>query len=80
MAKTVMSSSLNKFSFFANMPEENSSGRHPSLLKLHSLMRRQLSDLDVIETINHLFRCSRCYENFRRVRKSYLGGNKVREQ
>ena len=54
------------------LPEEGSSGKHASLLKLHSLMRRQMSDLEVIETINHLFRCSRCYESFRRVRKAYL--------
>lgn len=80
LVEKAMSSSLNKFGFFAQMPEDNNPGRHTSLLKMHSLMRRQLSDLDVIETINHLFRCSRCYENFRRVRKAYLAGNKVREQ
>ena len=57
------------------LPEEGSSGKHASLLKLHSLMRRQMSDLEVIETINHLFRCSRCYESFRRVRKAYLPKN-----
>ena len=73
-------SSLNKFSFFAAIPEESSSGRHTSLLKLHSLMRRQMSDLEVIETINHLFRCNRCYESFRRVRNSYLSKKQVRDQ
>lgn len=74
------SSSLNKFSFTVPLPEGDSAGKHTSLLKLHSLMRRQLSDLEVIETINHLFRCNRCYESFRRVRKAYLVDNQVRNQ
>ena len=74
------SSSLNKFSFTVTLPEEGSSGKHTSLLKLHSLMRRQMSDLEVIETINHLFRCNRCYESFRRVRMAYLSNNHVRNQ
>ncbi len=43
-------------------------------------MRRQMSDLEVIETINHLFRCNRCYESFRRVRNSYLSKKQVRDQ
>jgi len=62
------------------LPEEGSSGKHASLLKLHSLMRRQMSDLEVIETINHLFRCNRCYESFRRVRMAYLSNKHVRNQ
>jgi hypothetical protein len=40
-------------------------------MKLHLLVKRQLSDLDVIETIDHLFRCQRCFENYRHVRKAY---------
>lgn len=75
-----MKQSLNKFSFAVALPEESSTGKHASLLKLHSLMRRQMSDVEVIETINHLFRCNRCYESFRRVHKAYLAKNHVREQ
>lgn len=75
-----MKPTLNKFSFYATIPEESGPGRHASLLKLHSLMRGQMSDLEVIETINHLFRCNRCYESFRRVRASYLAKPPVREQ
>ena len=46
--------------------------RHVPLRKLQSLARKQLSDGDVIETIDHLFKCYRCLENYRRVRDGYL--------
>ena len=39
--------------------------------KLHSLATKQLTDTEVIETIEHLFRCHRCFEAYRRIRTSY---------
>lgn len=45
---------------------------HVPLGKLRSLARKQLTDLEVIETIDHLFTCQRCFENYRFVRTAYL--------
>lgn len=42
---------------------------HIPYLKLRSLARGQLSDLEVIETVEQLFRCPRCFDNYRRIRK-----------
>lgn len=39
--------------------------------KLHRLAKRQLPDLEIIETIEHLFKCQRCFENYRIIRSSY---------
>lgn len=44
---------------------------HIPLVKLHSLARKQLPDMDVIESIDHLFKCNRCFENYRRVLKAH---------
>ncbi len=43
---------------------------HPR--KLHSLAKKQLPDTEVIETIDHLFKCHRCFETYRCIRTSYL--------
>lgn len=45
---------------------------HVPSVKLHSLARKQLPDLEVIETIEHLFKCHRCFENYRLIRTSHL--------
>lgn len=45
--------------------------RHIPGVKLHSLAKNQLSDRDIIETIDHLFKCQRCFETYRSVRRSY---------
>ena len=42
---------------------------HP--MKLHSLVKQQLSDSDVIDTIDHLFGCQHCFEQYRFIRTSY---------
>ena len=42
---------------------------HP--LKLHSLAKHQLPDVEVIDTIEHLFGCQRCFEQYRFIRTSY---------
>ena len=46
---------------------------HLPVERLSLLARRQMGDLDVIETIDHLFRCQRCFENYRRVRRHLAG-------
>ena len=42
---------------------------HP--VKLHSLAKHQLPDLEVIDTIEHLFGCQHCFEQYRFIRTSY---------
>lgn len=63
-----------KILFTVTFPQRDLRREHVSRVKMHSLAKRQLSDLDVIETIEHLFHCPRCLENYRYVRKAYLGG------
>ncbi|HSR67003.1 MAG TPA: hypothetical protein VLU25_03600 [Acidobacteriota bacterium] len=41
--------------------------RHVPLMKLRALAHKQLPDLDVIDTIDHLFKCPRCFDNYRRI-------------
>jgi hypothetical protein len=67
-----------KMMFTVTFPQRDIRRDHVSRVKLHSLAKRQLSDLDVIETIEHLFHCQRCFENFRYIRKAYLGGKLTR--
>lgn len=61
---------ISKIVFTVTFPPRNGH-RHIPLLKLHSLAKKQLSDLEVIETIEHLFKCGRCLENYRLVRAGY---------
>jgi len=63
---------VGKIMFTVMFPHRDAGREHIPRVKLHSLMRRQLSDVDVIETIDHLFRCPRCLENYRFVRNAYL--------
>ncbi len=62
---------VRKFRFTVTFPPTEIRGAHMPLLRLHSLAQRQLSDMEVIETIEHLFKCTRCLENYRRVRSAY---------
>jgi hypothetical protein len=63
---------ISKILFTITFPSEDSKAHHVPGIKLHSLARNQLPDLDVIETIDHLFRCQRCFETYRKVRNSYV--------
>jgi anti-sigma factor RsiW len=63
-----------KMLFTFTFPQRDIRRDHVSRVKLHSLVKHQLSDLDIIETIDHLFHCQRCFENFRHIRKAYLIG------
>jgi len=67
MSSTVFS----KLLFTITFPGANGHRVHVPLFKLHSLARQQLTDLEVIETIDHLFKCHRCLENYRFVRAGY---------
>ncbi len=63
---------ISKLLFTVTFPPRNRSRIHVPLVKLHSLAKKQLTDLEVIETIDHLFKCTRCLENYRLVRSGYL--------
>ena len=56
---------ISKFLFTLTFPRDR--GRHVPLVKMRSLARSQLPDLDIIETIDHLFKCTRCLENYRHI-------------
>jgi hypothetical protein len=60
---------ISKMLFTVTFPGRQAKRRHISRVRLHSLAKHQLSDWDVIETIDHLFRCSKCFENYRLVRR-----------
>lgn len=62
---------ISKILFTVTFPSRSRHRTHVPLLKLHSLARKQLTDLEVIETIDHLFKCTRCLENYRLVRAGY---------
>ncbi|MFQ5737371.1 MAG: hypothetical protein ACE5JX_00025 [Acidobacteriota bacterium] len=61
-----------KFMFTITFPNGKQRAHIP-ILRLHSLARQQMTDGEVIETIDHLFECSRCLENYRLVRAGYAG-------
>jgi hypothetical protein len=48
---------------------------HVPLVKLHSLAKKQLSDTEVIETIDHLFACQRCFEVYRFIRTAHVAAS-----
>ena len=62
---------ISKIMFTITFPVRNRGRHHIPSLKLHSLARRQLSDMEVIDTIEHLFTCQRCFETYRFIRTSY---------
>ena len=63
---------VSKFLFTISYPSLKKRNRHVPLVKLQALSRRELTDLDVIETIDHLFKCTRCFENYRRIHAASL--------
>ena len=67
MSSTVIS----RFSFVVMFPFREANSTHVPLLTLQSLARKQMNDNEVIETIDHLFKCPRCLDNYRRVRTGY---------
>ncbi len=62
---------ISKIIFTVTFPPRTANGRHVPFFKLHCLAKKQLTDLEVIETIDHLFECHRCLENYRFVRAGY---------
>lgn len=63
---------VSKICFTVTFPAYRKTRSHVSEVKLHCLARKQLSDMEIIETIDHLFKCQRCFENYRLIRTSYL--------
>ncbi len=63
---------VSRILFTVTFPNLDVRRRHVPGVKLHSLAKNQLSDTDVIETIEHLFRCRICFETYRSVREYYL--------
>ncbi len=56
-----------KFFFTVTFPPAR---KHIPLERLSLLARRQLQDIEVIDTIDHLFKCGRCFDNYRRIHRS----------
>ncbi len=72
MMTSVMSAPvITKILFTVTFPQTNQGASHVPSFKLHSLARKQLSDLEVIQTIEHLFACGRCFETYRCIHRSY---------
>ena len=67
MSSTVIS----RFSFMVIFPFQEANRTHVPFLRLHSLARKQMNDTEIIETIDHLFKCARCLDNYRRVQAGY---------
>ncbi len=65
---------ISKILFTISYPG-NGRRTHVPVGKLHSLAKKQLSDIEVIETIDHLFSCPRCFETYRFVRTAYLSAS-----
>ena len=61
---------LCKILFTVSFPPDHGCSNHVPLFKLRSLASNQLADMDVIETIDHLFDCSRCLDTYRIIRAS----------
>ncbi|HRV08545.1 MAG TPA: hypothetical protein P5568_08755 [Acidobacteriota bacterium] len=73
MIKAMEAPVIRRLLFTVMFPDRETRSRHVSRTKLQSLLRRQLSDQEIIETIDHLFACSRCFETYRCLRRAYLG-------
>lgn len=67
---------VSRIFFTVTFPKFDIRRRHVPSVKLHSLAKNQLSDTDVIDTIEHLFRCRNCFETYRNVREYYLNSYK----
>ncbi|MCK5353341.1 hypothetical protein KAJ77_12195 [bacterium] len=60
---------ITKFMFTITFPTD-SRPIHVHPMKLRSLAEHQLTDTEVIDTIEHLFGCQRCFEQYRFIRTS----------
>ncbi len=60
---------ITKIMFTVTFPT-NSQPTHVHPMKLRSLAEHQLTDTEVIDTIEHLFGCQRCFEQYRFIRTS----------
>lgn len=68
---TVSAPVITKILFTVAFPKARQEPTHVPPFKLHSLAKKQLSDLEVIQTIEHLFTCGHCFETYRCIHRSY---------
>ena len=59
---------VSKFTFTVTFPPGEEEREHVPRQTLRFLAQNQLADREIIETIDHLFNCARCFENYRRIR------------
>ncbi len=62
---------ISKIMFTVTFPNPDRHIIHAPSSKLHSLAKKQLTDLEIIETIEHLLKCQRCFETYRSIRLAY---------
>ncbi len=62
---------LCKILFTVTFPPDHGCSHHVSLFKLRSLASNELADMEVIETIDHLFDCPRCLDTYRFIRAAH---------
>ena len=62
---------ISKILFTVTFPAHKGRRCHIPAMKLRSLARKQMSDMEVIETIEHLFKCPSCFETYRWIRTAY---------
>ena len=62
---------LCKMLFTVSFPPDSGCSNHVPLIRLRSLASNQLADMEVIETIDHLFDCPRCLDTYRFIRASH---------
>lgn len=72
MALAMRTPWISRILFTVTFPPPSARRVHVPYVKLHSLAKNELSDLETIETIDHLFKCNRCLENYRAIRRSCL--------
>ena len=63
---------LCKILFTVSFPPDHGCSYHVTLFQLRSLASNQLADMEVIETIDHLFDCPRCLDTYRFIRASHV--------
>ena len=61
-----------KIAFTVTFPVRYQRQSHVSAHKMHSLATHQLSNMEIIQTIDHLFECPTCLDAYRFIRTALL--------
>ncbi len=61
-----------KIAFTVTFPVRYERRGHVSARKMHCLATHQLSNLEIIQTIDHLFECPTCLDAYRFIRSAVL--------